>query len=936
MAEISRQTLIQHYTQFQHPDTVKELRKACDDWLQEARRHPSAWQVFLEVLQNEPPNDPHMSPVRTFAAQSLKWRVVNEQPTGEQAKQLRTALVAALVAYSNGPRGVRLQLCVAIVKLVANDDNPSPETFREVITQLSGRQETVSPLCDFVRIFGEESSSRLRDRGDDDSPKDGDVKKKHRAVILAEAVAGDVMHLLFQIWNMASTDDLKIGVMSAYAQWIRFLPKVQVDQLVGTPLTAAAITGLGDVALKVDGAEVLSELAEASSGSAGAAACPRTVQLVVSQLPVLWGHMQEAMRIQDEDDARVFCRAISHICRSYAELIAHGGPDAARMIGILVQATRHPERDVAETTFIFWHRLSDLLQPSRLHDQQHQQLLQGFGNELLGLVDALILLARVPADLNPEGGTKEEEKDLRKWRKYFFRDAVESCCVCLRTQAVAPRAFALLGEACAAKDWRATEAVLVFLRFTQQFDEQINDQYLPQLFSSFSAFPDQWRVRSSFAHLVGKFAGWLDKKGGALLPQLSSYVSMCCRDEKSAPQAVQAMRDLCQECGRHMLSHLETLVGFCEVTHSLNMDLEDQEEILIGLGSLVCELPDEQHRQAVQVLWSPALQRISGGNRKVVERELQRLCAIARGGAEGADAKHDDATKLRLQRLWANDFKDLWPILLSIMQTLMDNEVMEQLTSLLRQLLKLCGTEFRPYLENVATILVAAYQQCPLSCVLWVSATIVGVFGNDVVCQQPLVTFITHLSECTLRFLSSHPVAPHSDFIEELFYLHDRAICKMLGPVLRGPHFPQVFNMGVAALVNTDVKETAVRLVLEFFEVLFNEGNIWKDPENDRLIVLHFVHEASRGQIFVQAVLQAAVDRILARSDQAATCLYRMKTIGCTQLGEWINCGLSSLPPEVPVAARAQCARALADSVECKQFQDALEDLHNSVPKNWR
>eukprot|EP01065_Artemidia_motanka_P035811 TRINITY_DN4369_c0_g1_i1.p1 TRINITY_DN4369_c0_g1~~TRINITY_DN4369_c0_g1_i1.p1 ORF type:complete len:953 (+),score=187.97 TRINITY_DN4369_c0_g1_i1:64-2859(+) len=931
MAAPTPQEFLQQLAVSNGERTAKPLREQALAWLQDCRRHPQAWHVFHAVLSNGNPHVPQERAVQAdgwiFAAQSLRWRVGKEMPTGQLAAELRQTVVVLLRRFSEGPRAVRTQLCLAFIKLLSVDLQGPPSAFSDACAQLSA-PDTARALIALLHTFGEEAASRRRRKKTSAA--------RHHLVAIAESSGAGVIGLLHQLWEANQDEVWRRDVLACYGEWVRFSGE-SLLQLSASPLTQAAVQGLAQPQLSTESGEVLCELATASESDLAKHAA--IVGLLTSQLPTLWELMQQATKAQDDDESALYCRTMSSIATSYAPLIAQGTDHAIQMIRFLICATRHPVREVAENVLTFWYRLPEAIAQG-VDPVEAERRRQVLAPAVADLVDALVELGQTPAEADGGSWAVRDDHSLREWRRNVYAEAVKSCGTCLTPRVAAHRAFVKLGPASQSPRWRDTEGVLVFLRYLD-IPPDVADEMLPQLFASFQAFAGHWRVRAALTYLFGKFGRWLDANGEAVMPALMTYVTQSCQDPTAAPFAVEAVRQLCQQCSRRMLSQFQNLLMLCEASHCLK--IEDQELLLHGLGTLICGLDEVNLRSAISTLWGSALQRIRG-TAEDVELELRRLVALSRGATEGTERVEKEggpAARQALGRVWAQSFSGLWPVLQNIMATLNCDPVMEQLTSLLRQVLKTCDVEFRPHLEVVSGILVGIFQRTPWSCIPWVTGTIIGVFGSDPLCVQPLLGVMTALAGTTMEFLSSNPMGPNSDLVQEIFYLFQRAACRFMVDLLRAPVTAQVFELGVAAIRCTDLKSNAFTGVLEFYETLLGgDDQEWRDATEPAAVV-EFLRtgppaQPARGQVLVTACLQSVVERDLHSSDAVGVILFYLARNGEQCTWEWVHGGLASLPPEVPPEARELCIAELRKKTTKGWFQDALEDLHASLPKNWK
>eukprot|EP00755_Sulcionema_specki_P005062 Sspe_Gene.31707::Locus_15611_Transcript_1_1_Confidence_1.000_Length_1505::g.31707::m.31707/K15436/TRPO3, MTR10; transportin-3 len=477
--------------------------------------------------------------------------------------------------------------------------------------------------------------------------------------------------------------------------------------------------------------------------------------------------------------------------------------------------------------------------------------------------------------------------------------------------------------------WRTVEAVLFFVRYVYASVE-LCDEMNPQLLGSSELLPDHWRVRSSFVYLIGKFAWWLESKGTAFLPGLLKYIGDSFMNPQVAGVSVEAIQRLCSKCSKHMVNHFAGLLQIHEAAKGL--PLKDQEKLMNGLGTVVCEFTEEKLPSAIEALCRGPLENMQANinNETVLTAELQRLTALYRG-VESVERRNQTEP---LARAWVVAFGAMWPVLEQVLRTSNNENVLEQLTSCVRNVLHACDVQFAPYLQSVTDALVTCFLRQPFSSILWVMATVVGVFGKTESCVQPLIQILSTLTNKTVSILRDQHTYT-SDYLQELFYLLRRAARRFLPELLSTELAAVVFEVVNVSLVSTDVKRDAVVSVLEYLDAITDVAS-----EKDENALGAFLQQPStapqcRGHQLVAALMQVVAIREIELAERAGDVLHQLRVLSREYFATWVHHGLTLLPADVPPNARQRFHDNVTKSSTSDDMRKAVTALHRAAG-GWR
>eukprot|EP01064_Diplonema_japonicum_P003220 TRINITY_DN12102_c0_g1_i1.p1 TRINITY_DN12102_c0_g1~~TRINITY_DN12102_c0_g1_i1.p1 ORF type:complete len:925 (+),score=164.26 TRINITY_DN12102_c0_g1_i1:54-2828(+) len=904
--------------------TSKEEREASDKWLQEFRKQEAAWGIIDQLLTNS--KDPS---VLNFCATSLTWRIKNSKPDQALSAKLQQCVLNHIVRLRQGsPKNVLQQLSLTIVKLLVL--HPNPTLVPDLCNSLS-QPETVDILLLFLDTLGEEAGFILEDMEDGMEAQradDPEINAEHPLLVSVCPNTRLVMDLIHSVWTGAQGIPARLSfVFKVYAKWLRF-GSLQPEHVAASPITQASVQALGNPQLQDDASEVITELAFLLNGKD--VDWNPVSSFLASNILNIYNLLASVG--EDADAAETLTRALARVCRMYVRDVSVVTQDMATMINIMVKAASFPDQKVFAHTLGFWHRLNLSLQAvAKKSPEQHQQCASAIEGPLNNIVPVLLKQAMYPVDCDTWTKDDHDESTFDEFREHDLYEAVEDCSRILTPIKAVLKAYPLLTQNITTPaNWREVEAVLYYITCTPP-SKPLEDTLYPQLLTISSTLSQyHWRVQAAYIQVI-KIAGpWINTNGGELMPALLNLTMSTLAHPRIHKVAIATVCSLCKTCTSHMVRLFPVLKDRAMLTGS--MSLENAKKLMEGLGSLVSELPVAELAGAVEGLCAPILMKLQsiGADAELINIEVQKLASLFVGVDNSAGYQGGEATRAAAQA-WAGAFGVMWPVLKDLIAKAINSEqLMEQLTGLLRSVMLACDLEFRAHLEPLIQTLVSAFGIKPHSCLLWLMGSVITVFGREDAYVGPIMDVLNVLIGRTVKMLAEEAVGPNSDFIQEIFYLMTMATKRFPIKLMASPLAAAVFDVALASIVNTDVKREAAYLTLKFF-LDATEPQL---PSEEKAAIQAFLQP--RGDKLAEAMLQAVINRDLDTSDRVGDIIWNLREMKEPQLRVWILHGLSALPEDVPPKARQACLESISTATKRDQMYTILEKLHRAPPCNWR
>lgn len=358
--------------------------------------------------------------------------------------------------------------------------------------------------------------------------------------------------------------------------WIRYVP-VRPSALLESPLIGLSVQALWSTEFLEPAADVVVEVLRMyPSHHHGNEALVHQLIPLLSQLP-----LEQALRQDNEDVLRAYCRVVTEMGESYLSWILSKGSSSStsQLVQWVLDCSRIPDTEIAIITLNFWYRLVMYLELIEPYDLR-QELIDTYTPHLLGLIDTCVQsLMRYPT----EEVTEDRLDDIKRQR-FYVSETIDDCCRLLGGQVVIQRLLGLLRQSISSGAWQESESCLACVSAVHRYVPGDENELLPACFQLISQLPGHIvPLRVTACKTIGKFAAWLASHSQYLHPLLP-YLSQSLLTTQIAPAASVAIKELC-ECSSQSFSIAEPVLQlYFEFTDRLELaaDLQILEGVCKG------------------------------------------------------------------------------------------------------------------------------------------------------------------------------------------------------------------------------------------------------------------------------------------------------------------------------------------------------------------
>jgi len=940
-----------------------EQRSAADRYLTSFQTTSVAWMVCdrLLLLNNNSndhsnndtniysnnPNEVLMQKQqeRFFAAQTLhtKCRADAYQLPQSSLPSLRDSLLNHLTNYSSTSGEVALtnRLAMAISALAVQ------MAWTTVVTDLlqSVSTATTATAADpsrrvvcmqILKVLPEECISDrlvLRDRN---------VRYMMRDHLVSSA--SDAFKFL-QSWDGPTGQ-----VYQVFHSWIRHVP-VRPHVLVESPLVEATFRAVVDQNTMEVAADVVVEiLRQYPSHHPSNQSLVQKMIPLSSQLP-----FDQALRSDDEDVLRIFCRIITEMGESYMSLIlsVHEN-EASQLVAWVLRCSSINETEIANITLHFWYRLVLDLESTEPYEFR-QDLVDRYTPHLLQLIDTCTAnLMKYPPDIADIADDRVE--DINRDR-FYVSETVDDCCSLLGGQVVMHR----LGNLLQAEhqringnfaEWQGIEACLACIQAINKYIPNNESEVLPFCFDLIPRLPaDVPPLRFTASRLIGKYASWLAMHP-QLLPPLLPYLAQGLSMPLCAPAAAVAIKELCERSNQQMAMGEPVLQLYNEVTAAApasgnnGLQLKDELEILEGVCKAGSRQIQDAHsdgsiflKQVVDPIGGRLTAKVNSPNcdaRRNIIPEIDRLTTVVRfltlptsptGSSPIVEVIH--AT---------------WPLLESASNRFpQDAGLAEKICRLHKHAIRTVGPiSYAPLLEPLMEQLVRNFERSRQSAYLYAASICVSEYGRNPTYSNSLFQMINAMATVSFSFLSNlHDLTQHPDVVEELFYLMGRMMSTCPQPLVLSPLLQSLFQCAVVGM-KLDHRD-ANKGTLNFIENALSYGTGLKrrNPQGNldcQRALEHVV--VQEGQAIVNNLAQALMGELPAHNidkghGSISGILYQLCELSPSMLSQWISVAVANGPerPRMDFLAALDSSLPRDDfNLSVRAFLDACKNERKFFP----
>ena len=588
-------------------------QKEANQWLEKFQNDPSAFAVVDAILSSE--RDNH---VLFFAAHTLHRKISNhfeqlKRQDPSMVLKLRVTLIAHVKRHKNSSRQVREKLCQAIAQLAIQD-----MSWKSVCADLTSKfgRDDMESLLRIFKLLPEECHNKKST---------AHVENQRQRAKEFDNCAGDVLGLLTQCMNMARGNlSLVKGVLQCQRSWLQY-SNIPTRVMASSPLLVMPFDALNSRELFEDALKTILETVKMYWDSSRHL---DVVKIILPRVLQLEARYKSAVQSKNVDAARDFIRIFVETGEAYMNLLL--GPDInivlpgnvvmnqSKIVHLVFECSRHPERDLAELTFYFWYSLSEGLHSIRdrnLRERRVEDYMKYFDK----LLEICLPLLRIPKDYATMN--KMDKDEIDRSRNEIGKTLLD-CCMVLGTQRCASSLYRVFTQCCQsfvkmpAQNWIDLEAsMFAFVKIQREIlhgtNNGVNEPFVDQIMGSdtsksfsgvftscisvhgmLSKSPKNKMVtplRNTCLDIMGSYSSWLCGH-----PELLEHVF---RNSVSALGIVETrhfaarvFQDVSHACGKH-LAHSKKLFQNLLKVHldAIRAPLPKRELLLIteALASIV-------------------------------------------------------------------------------------------------------------------------------------------------------------------------------------------------------------------------------------------------------------------------------------------------------------------------------------------------------------
>jgi transportin-3 len=747
---------------------------------------------------------------------------------------------------------------------------------------------------------------------------------------------------------LASMQDASHWVLQIFHIWIRYVP-VHPQALADSPLLPACIQAMTRPEYLELAADVLVEVLRMyPSHHYANETLVQTMIPALSQLP-----LDEALRSDDEDVLRAYCRVVTEMGESYMSLILYSNPqqqqrghnqhrqEASQLVSWILRCSEIDDTEISGITLHFWYRMVMDLEGVEPFDWR-QELTDTYATHLLQLVQVCVTnLMKFPPDIDDIADDLVE--DLQKHRG-AVAETIEDCCRLLGGHSVLLQLDRLLKEDVnrvsgrVHSDWQGLESCLSCIGAVHRFVPGDESTVLPFCFGLVPQLPaDIKPLRYTASTLIGRYASWLALHPELLQPLLP-YLAQGLSVPECAAAAAVAIKELCG-CSNQSFSIAEPVLQLYEqfTLDPGRLSVQDGLHILEGVCLALSRTIQDTHddgKQFLSRLARPIGSRLaatvadaSSSPRRIIP-DLDRLTAIV----QHLKVPYIPTSSHPMVDL----MQSVWPLLEAATSRFpSDAIVAEKICRLHKHTMRACGSNaYAPMLGALMAQLVTSFEKTHQSPFLYAASICITEYGHDPAFSSRLYDMVFALSKTSFSFLRSlEELTNHPDVVEEFFYLMGRMISYCPDPIVTSPLLQPLAQ---CAVVGMELYHPgANKGTLKFLENTISHGLQLREqnkPESQSSLERVLTQE---GQGIASNLARAMTGDLPSYSNQVPEIMWKFNLLCPGLLSQWLSSAFASTS-NVPERAEAEFMNALDIGLARDEFSLVVRAFQTACDRERR
>ncbi|XP_035663115.1 transportin-3-like isoform X5 [Branchiostoma floridae] len=927
----STETVVQAIqTLYHNPDPACKERASA--WLGELQRSVFAWEVADQLLRNG--QDLETS---YFAAQTMRTKIqyaFHELPQSAHQSLKESLLNHAQNLVSNASPVIITQLALALADLalqVAGWKCPA----KELIEKFGNTVGNLPFLLEVLTVLPEEVNSRSLRLG---ANRRGEVIEE-----LAESCDLVIQLLIACTQSCAADSRVQAKVYRCLGSWFNLGviqgEAVATSQLLNAPFQAMhnpeTVSSVHEAACDC----ICSALYVAEDITRYESLANCLFQGVISLSEPY--HVSVAQ--EDIDKSLNYCRVFTELAESFLELMmaAPGqGLGDLRILDLLLACVGHCQYEVAEITFNFWYRLSEVL-----YKRDSTNLNTIFKPYFQRLINSLSVHCQMDED---HEGVPDETDDFADFR-IRVSELIKDVVFIVGSINVFTQLFRNLAET-PNTTWDVTEAHMYVMSAVAKNlmpfcvpSPSDESEVVPQVLQAVLNLPQDAHiaVRYTGTQLVGELCEWIDRHPDTL-DSVLNFLLAGLQHPKLGSVSATSLQNICAACREQMARHFKGLLQIVEALDNLHISNEAAVGLLKGISLILTKMPHDQLAVGLRALCQIQADRLS---QLIVQNEsvkegtrtdptifLDRLASIFSLFQYRHTAPEVQNGQIHpCQQV----VQEVWPVLSDTCNKYQaDIRIVERCCRCIRFAVRCVGKQSAGLLQPLVTQMVNVYQTHQHSCFLYLGSILVDEYGMEEGCRTGLLDMLKAFCGPTFQLLKTGGLRNHPDTIDDLFRLCARFVQRCPLVILHSEMIDAILECAMAA--STLDHRDANASVMKFLRDLVHTA-IANDCDDDYQVRRDMVEKLMvvRGPQLVQSLMSATVFYLPSYMlPDVADVVFELMRYNRASFCVWLEHALKGLPTETTGGAINATHKQLTDfhkqitsAEEVKTVSSALRDF---------
>ncbi|PIK33175.1 Transportin-3, partial [Apostichopus japonicus] len=648
----------------------------------------------------------------------------------------------------------------------------------------------------------------------------------------------------------------------------------------------------------------------------------------IMELPQAY-HMTVAE--DDVDKCVNYCRIFTELAEACLEaMVSTPGENLGdlRILDALVACISGPYRELADITFNFWYRLSEVI-----YKKDVRIINEHFRPYVQRLVQALCVHCQMESDHEGIPDASDDFGDFRARVTELIKDVVF---IVGSTSSFSQIFQNITNQQTPA--WEVTEASLFIMAAVSRNVLPDENIVVPMVMQAIINTPETSHVavRYTSLRMVGELSEWLHKHPDYIDPALN-LLTAGLKHQDLASVSATSIQKICEECRDLMHNHFEGLMNITRAVDGFKLSSEAAVGLVQGAALVLSRLPAEKIPEGLKETVSLPNNSFVTGEKPITMEvcstltvfsffstafccmcvcKQQSVWILKQDGIEDKENKKTSDPTVWLDRLaaifryttlsvsngqphpCAALLQSIWPVLSDILtkyQT--DIRIVERWCRCLRFAIRTISKSSNSLLSPLVLQMVNIYENQKHSCFLYLGSILVDEYGKDPTCKTGSLEMLKAFITPTYKVLEEdNGLRNHPDTVDDFFRLCIRFLQRCPLEFLQCDIFPSIVQCGMAGLKvdHRDANGSVAKFFIEFVKC-GNEN--WESSEFDsRKACVQRILEGN-GEKMVKGILDACVFHLPTYMvPDHGEVLFELLKFSRESLLAWLETALRELP----------------------------------------